>query len=370
MTADMGRRIRATREAAGWTIGRLAKAARIDAAVLEAFERGDEVSISTAAITRAARALGIPVSEWTSVEPTKASAAVYFRHTSVPDFYDADRVLVVAALAEAAVCHELRTILGAQCHPFSSERRVRSAPYQDGYRLARAVRMWMKNYDQPIEDVRSVLEDRFGVPVVHASLRTPSVAAFTVKQREPSMAAVVVNSRVPRSKGLAYERIDLAHELAHVLFDEPQGEFSLWIDLETDPSTPSPIEQRAKAFAAEFLAPERGLKRSIGMPHGSWSTSECVAGGQRVMDEFGLTPEVTANHLHNRGYVPEAHRTWLAGRLVRPTQPAVGRARLVERLAVAAVQRELISPMRARELLELSPWDELPDVGESSHVPP
>lgn len=372
VNGDIGNRVRVTREALGWSLERLAAAVRVDESRLSSFESDGSGSLSTAAVARMARALGVPLSTWLSPAMESPPPAIYFRQTSVPDFDAQDLPTITQALETAAAAQDLLRLLGREplLHRFTAEAPRGDKPYVRAYQLARAVRNELGQYDGPIVDMRRLLEDRLGVPVIDARLRIPSIAAVTTKGRDGKIAAVVINSACPRSKWTACERVDLAHELAHVLFDASAHAYGLWIDLDADLTAEAldnldrSVESRAKAFAAEFLAPERGLKRLLGEPQATTSTTVALDLAVRAMNEFGLSADVTANHLRNRGYIADEHREWVAQRLPRPSHPTVARSTLLERLVAEALARDIISGMRAREILGLTPWDDVPRDGE------
>jgi Zn-dependent peptidase ImmA (M78 family) len=207
-----------------------------------------------------------------------------------------------------------------------------------------------------------VLTDRF---------RTTRIQAVSVKQ-EPAAAIVLLNQANAGYRNPLRRRVDLAHELAHILFDEPNGSINVTVDSSTDVNrAPTeaghpPNEQRANAFAAELLIPLHGLRRLLGPPppKGNVSYADAFAVVQRVREEFKTPKEVAVNHLCWRGYVDQC----LHGTLIRAAYPRIGpaperyaRRSVIERRVILARRRGLITSMRARELLGLSVWDELPD---------
>lgn len=377
MNADVRERVRAAREALGWSRERLAADARVDVETLEGLEGGRKVPFTTAALGRIARVLGVPLSEFLSPGPQSPTPALYFRQLSVPDFASEDLPKVLRAIEIADAVRDLLRVLGREPlrHLFHPAKPRGDKPHAQAYQLARAVRDKLVNFDRPLGDLRSLIEDRFGVPVVEERLRTPSVAALTAKDQSGRLAAILINTASPRARWLAYQRIDLAHELAHVLFDAAEAAFALWIDRDAAQTVEAldvhtaASERRAKAFAAEFLAPEPGLRRLLGPAGGTTSTEAALDLATRAMHEFGLSPEVTANHLVNRRYVDEKLREWLAKQLPPPVAPVSNRASLLERLVAEAIERDAISEMRGREILGLTPWDDLPIRSGAADVP-
>src|SRR5260370_4621187 len=137
---------------------------------------------------------------------------------------------------------------------------VGAVAYAQGYELAQHVRQVLGIPVEALGSVSKLVEDEFGVPVLAGELHAPNLLALTAKGRDTNLAAVIVNGRRQ-----TYRRVDIAHELAHVLFDVPEKDIDYWIDLENDhESETSKTEQPAKAFAAEFLIPRKGLVEKFG----------------------------------------------------------------------------------------------------------
>jgi Zn-dependent peptidase ImmA (M78 family) len=129
-------------------------------------------------------------------------------------------------------------------------------------------------------------------------------------------------------------------------------------------------EQRARAFAAELLMPAEGLRRLLGQPQYVMGMAEAMDLVERTRTEF-LTPiEIAVNHLVNREYVWSEVREALIEKARRgessgdrcatgPNEPSA-KPDLLEQRVVEALNRDLITQGRARELLGLSAWDDLP----------
>jgi Zn-dependent peptidase ImmA (M78 family) len=129
---------------------------------------------------------------------------------------------------------------------------------------------------------------------------------------------------------------------------------------------PAPEEQRANAFAAELLIPLLGLKRLFGPPPTKAEVSYAAAFTrvQRAREEFKTPKEVAVNHLCWRGYIDQTLHDALIGAVYPHIDRAperYGRRAVLERRVILASRRDLITSMRARELLGLSVWDDLPD---------
>jgi Zn-dependent peptidase ImmA (M78 family) len=210
-----------------------------------------------------------------------------------------------------------------------------------------------------------VLVDRF---------RATRIQAVTVKQ-EPGAAAVILNQANEGFKNPLRRRVDLAHELGHVLFDELHHGIrvavDLGIELNRSPTASGhpPEEQRANAFAAELLIPLRGLVRLFGaqkLTKGAMSYAEAVDRVQQAREEFKTPAEVAVNHLCWRGYIDPSLRDALLSQKYPKTGPVRERymgAGVIQRRVLFALRQGHITASRARELLGLSVWDDLPGGG-------
>jgi Zn-dependent peptidase ImmA (M78 family) len=196
--------------------------------------------------------------------------------------------------------------------------------------------------------------------VFAAPFRAPHLVALTAKERASDLAAVIVNA-----SSTTHRRVDLAHELAHVLFDETVDEVGYWLDLEAHrEADASRSEQRARAFAAELLIPRRGLAELVGHAHEHVEARSSLAASmdltRRVGHHFHASPELTTNHLVNNGYISDALREEVSRAVTIPPFPASPRRPMLHRRLAEALEAGLITQMRAREMLGISARDPLP----------
>lgn len=361
MDFAVGSRIAETRKRAGLSLDELARRARVPAAALVALESGQPADVSTAAVARMARELDVDVSDWVGPPVHTSEPSLFFRQVGVPDFFHTDRGRVVEALQGArsiATVDALlqRTYRRAEFVPVE----VGAVPFEQGYELARRVRQVLGLPLDPLGSVSEIIEDAFGVPVFGGSLHAAHLVALTAKERTSNNAVVIVNTNFPGSR-----RVDLAHELAHVLFDEARQDIDYWLDTDDYERETSRSEQRAKAFAAELLIPRHGLIKNFGQAHDRVQTrnslDESKDLARRVGAHFRTPPELTTNHLVNNGYIAENLREEVLTSIAFPAvkQPAPRNPMLHRRLA-EALGAGLITQMRARELLGLSARDPLP----------
>ena len=367
--AQLASRLQQARLRANVELRQLAEAADVPLDALRSLEAGRETRISTAALARVERELHLPdMWLWSDDPPGSLEISMHFLHAGVADFLPVDEEAAREAVTIASVVRELDHALGRK--PLARLFEVRApgpVAWEDGYNRARQVRRALA--DRAITDENSPLpsnldlfiEDELGIPVLDETLATPSVIALTAKLGDVS--AIILNTAPSHATTNLGRRVVLAHELCHALFDEPAQQLGLWVErgLEEDIRRPGdPVEQRARAFAAELLLPKGGLRHLLGpapSAHvGADAAAELVS---RTVREFGATPRTAAFHLSNHGYIPE-HLKEAAAKQAVVLPPTTGREQLLVRRARAALHNGLISADRAREILGLSAWDTLP----------
>lgn len=371
---SIGQLLRDRRDALGLAVGQVAEEAHVSEERLLAFEAG-KGNITAAALDRVAHVLAVdPLALRELRLVPRPTATLFFQQfRTFADFrHDEDAPRVAVALERATNLLDVNVLLGR-----ASSVRARFEPEQasddaakDGYRLANRVRVTLGNEVGPIPDLVSLLEDTFDILVRVETLASSGVDALSVKDNESGAAALIVNRASERRANPSAIRVDLAHELSHVLFDPANGRVNLVVDEDgQENKTVTRAEQRARAFAAELLMPAEGLRRLLGQPRYAMGMAEAMDLVERTRAEFVTSIEITVNHLVNREYVWGALREALIKKarsgvssddrgdlgLVRLS----GRPDLLERRVLEALDRDLITQERARELLGLSVWEDL-----------
>lgn len=345
----------------------LAEAAGIEAAALEAYERQGK-GLSLSAVTRIARFFGVePVALLRAEAGVEDSLRVHFNQSGPHDFYLDDQQVLAGSMQRARSLLEVNQILSdvEDLRGRLIPEPVGGTPHEDGYRLARKVRALLKNETGLLANLGSLLEVSFSICVSDAELRQERIQAVSMKQRD-GVASIVLNSSNKGFGSLMWRRVNLAHELCHILFDEPRSGFDLVADYGepgrcfSDGSTPN--EQRAKAFAAELLIPLAGLEQILGSPYQANKETTALLRIRDVRESFHTTYEVALYQLINQGYLSHSLRDRLLRRWPEEEDPPAqeriesalpGRVR-------SAWERRLITDLRARELLDLSVWVPLP----------
>ncbi|MDV6270678.1 ImmA/IrrE family metallo-endopeptidase [Rhodococcus globerulus] len=141
---------------------------------------------------------------------------------------------------------------------------------------------------QPLGDLIALIEQTTGIDVAVLDVG-PDEHGLTMRDRTRSAVFIAV----ARTKHPMRQRSTLAHELAHVVFED-------WAD---DPHTGTARphhEIRADAFARHLLIPADGVKQLVGeRPADLGMLSACV-------QLFGVSPAVAAIAMHNAGRIDSA----------------------------------------------------------------
>jgi Zn-dependent peptidase ImmA (M78 family)/transcriptional regulator with XRE-family HTH domain len=295
----------------------LSKRSSVPESALAAFEQGAP-ALTTGQLDEVARALSLdPTALLNGREVARPVPSIFLRHEPLQDFDNRDETVLDAALEQGRTLAQLRALLREPATALqegvferSAPRNDRpDAPAQEGYRLAVAARRWLNDTAGPLSDVAVLLEHRFGIAVVVRSMETARVTAASVRSQDAG--GVVLNSRdLQRLGNPLLARVYLSHELCHVLFDQAEKGLQIVIDMATDRKARA-AEQRARAFAAEFLLPLQGLVQLLGDPRGVGEASTASDLVARARSHFGTSHEITANHLCNLNFVDMRLRDWL-----------------------------------------------------------
>ena len=170
--------------------------------------------------------------------------------------------------------------------------------WRAGYTLAGHARERLGIDLEPIESMRELVEGRLGIPIIQVELPREIAGATISSHGERGIVLNVAG----RNSNVWIRRTTLAHELAHILFD-PEEELShVRVDsyeqvarnAEHDDQLPDNVEQRANAFAVEFLAPREAVKQLVRSP-----AQVSAASIERVMSDFGIGRAAARFHVGN-----------------------------------------------------------------------
>ncbi|MFY9343266.1 MAG: XRE family transcriptional regulator [Planctomycetota bacterium] len=341
----------------------------VDASVVQHLEAGMP-DVTVAALETIARALQVDhVALRRGVIVARPRPSVFLRHSPLQDFHPDDATTLDLVLDHARSRNVLTSLLGDDVGLFPrsivSTRTVAAdkplAPAFQGYHLARELRTQLGLATEPIVDVRELAEVTLGVAVLTRQLLTLGSSAMAVKAGEA--AAIVLAPGATTSQA----RVWLAHEICHALFDADTGGTHVVVDFVTDKKTHQ-AEQRARAFAAEFLLPADGLRQIFGPPQSIQGTDAATKIVGKARDHFGATWQVTANQVCNQEFVDKSLREWLEqmppttpGSVWTATLPQVGGPSIrVSGLVRRAHEAGLITDSEARAVLGIDPLGMLP----------
>lgn len=177
------------------------------------------------------------------------------------------------------------------------DKRYAPRAYEIGYGLARITRRKFLGLedDQPIESMRSVVQECFGIPLVQQSMN-PQLAGATLANG--SRRGILVNERGMNSN-VWVRRMTICHELGHLLWDPDENLQQVCVDqyaeLEQNEqfSHRDPAEIRANAFAIAFLAPPIGVQAIADR------NKDIVDGLMEVIGNYGISPTAARYHFSN-----------------------------------------------------------------------
>lgn len=210
---------------------------------------------------------------------------------------------LVAALAEAAWIIERQQSLSARMGltpskvlaEFSPDNGYEFPTYLEGYRLAEQARLNIGlKLDEPIPNVRRLIEDRLTIPLIEAPLGQ-RFAGATIANADHR--GIVVNTE-GANQNVWVRRMTLAHELGHLLWDPTERLDRLMVDSYDDIEKGGitgndPVEIRANAFAIAFLAPPNAVKQLVDREN---EPEEAVS---KLSDRFGISVTASTRHIEN-----------------------------------------------------------------------
>lgn len=378
MLAVIGAAVKRARRRRQWSLPELAAASGVPADLLEALEAGGK-GLSTTALDRIADALSLdPSALLKGREVRRDRPSVFLRHAPIADFDDRDQSSLDDALEQGRLLRGLGAMLEVPAGrwrsgaflPCDVGSDTPARPALEGYDLAHRVRSALSCPQEPLGDLREVLEVQFEIAVLVRVLESLHVTAVSVRATDG--AAVVLNhGDSERAHNPLLARVHLCHELCHVLFDRSEGGLHIVVDEEAD-RKPLLAEKRARAFAAELLLPRSGLVSLLGEPRAVSDPAGALDLIARARCRFATPHEIAANHLHNHGFTDPALRE----RLVAAKTPWRGESpptslpsydepsRLLRERVRLAHEAERITDGEARAALGVDvlaplPWDVL-----------
>jgi Zn-dependent peptidase ImmA (M78 family) len=264
--------LRKSREDRGLTVDDIAKATKLDVSEIVGAEDVRKTN-SIQLLEKLAMTLGLDETRLSFRALTEESEKLGIRLRQLKNSNPAFSPSTVVAFDEAAWVIQKQLLLsdwlGEKVNlsklGFEPDSRYGDKQYpawRHGYDLARATRERLGiNKKEPIESLRTIVETRLKIPVVHLSLPI-QFAGATISPGSARGIAVNVNGS---NQNVWIRRATIAHELAHLLWDPDSKLNTLVVDtfeaMESQPPHMKEkegdfVEARANAFAIEFLAPQ------------------------------------------------------------------------------------------------------------------
>lgn len=359
----------------------LAERAGLSLEVLAALEDG-RPGVTLSQLGRVAAALELDEGALLDGElRARPRPALFFRQGTWQDYRHDDDEVFEVVMEQARACAALREVLppthglrlrkrGFEPKPVGGASPVEAA--REGYALARSVRDRLGQPDRPLGDLCALLEKQFDAPIWVSSLASP-VPAVSIVDADRVAVAIVLNANDPgRAENPLVDRVHLAHELCHVLFDESEpGAIHLVLEHARDNSGDL-VEARARGFAAELLIPKRGMRALFGEPRRVTDEGRARDLVRRAREHFVTPWEIAAFHLGNHHFIDKdlseviaRGRTYggaaPATRLTLPTAGAPPRV-LCDRVR-RAWEEGRITDGQARAALTMAAGDPLPFTG-------
>lgn len=366
---DLGMAMAHLRSLSGLSIADCAARSETTRETLAAAERGD---IAPAALGGVSKLFALGEEEFREgmVSPVEGvlGTTVFLLHGAYQDFDARDLGVLDRAMRAARSMSALAAAADVEGGA-SLRRRLELVPVppagpmpadaaRQGHRLARAVRARLRLGGEPIEDMRVLLEEQFGIAVLVDEIVSDDLrAASILDAHRAAAAAVLASNDIDRAKNPALARVYLAHELGHLLFD-PGAPGSVRVVLDDRPNgrphhvvpgvnRVALLESRAKGFAAELLIPLEGVRALMGAQSRPLSALKAARDAvAKVREHFGTPWEIATYHLVNLNVIEKEALTLdlLQGK------PAALQARYETTLPDAAA-----TPLLLHELLAVQP---------------
>ena len=278
-TEELGRRLRAAREARGLTQHAVADALGLPRTAVTQLEAGRR-SVSTLELTRLSQLYVRSVTDFLQERAGDEDGDVLVALYRVAPGLERDPSTHEQVARYVSLCREgvtLERLLGTErrAGPPSYETRVpRSSggAVAQGERAAEQERRRLGIGSAPIADVSELIASQ-GIWASGVELPNMMSGLFL---RHPSIGlAILVNSSHPRGR----KRFSFAHEYAHALLDRDRN-----ITVSSTDNSSEMVERRANAFAAAFLMPRSGVYEALrsldkGLPSRQAQTVFDVASG-------------------------------------------------------------------------------------------
>ena len=343
-----GERLKLARKRAGLSLQALSErvSPSISAQAISKYE-GGKMMPSSSVLLGLGKALGVSLDFLMSGQVAELSGVEFRKHskTSAKDRANTE-ALVIEKLEDYLAIEDILD-LEQPADPFVEVRCDAVGSSEEIERKARELRRNWELGNDPIR-ITDLLEKK-GIKVIEADLpeRFDGLACAVKRVGDkPDTDVVVISSRT----NIERKRFNLAHELAHRVIKDVADPASL------------KLEKAMHRFAGAFLAPADHLRKEVGEDRHGITYHELI----RLKRYYGMSAAAMLIRLRDVGLLPEAtvdyaFRTY--ARAWRTDEPspiedgqglgAFEKPLRFERLVYRALGEEMISPVRAAQLLKV-----------------
>ena len=283
---ELGRRLRAAREARGHSQQAIAGALGLPRTAITQMEAGNR-SVMTLELTKLAELYLYPVSHFLQETAQEENDDVLLALLRVAPGLETDPAIHDEVARCVRLCREgvsLERVLGksSRSGPPKYEVRVPRSSWEavaQGEQTAAQERQRLGIGYAPIADVSELIASQ-GIWASGVGLPAAMSGVFLC---HPSIGfSILVNSSHPRGR----KRFSYAHEYAHALLDRERS-----VAISNTGNSLQVVERRANAFAAAFLMPRNGVYEALrsldkGLPSRQEQTVFDVASGGHLDAEF------------------------------------------------------------------------------------
>ena len=335
----VGQRILQARRARGFSQRELAaRTGDISAQAISLYENGEDMP-SSPVLIRLASALGVGTDYFFRTVSVDLGQPAYRKHCSLPQTeMKAVECRVIDALERYL---EVEALLGLHVDNQFELPAALNEPVggvEDAERRADELRSFWRIGTDALNNLTELLEDH-GIKVVfvRADNRFDGCA-----YREGSVPVIAVNRDMPGDR----MRLDMAHELGHLVLSFPEG-------------TPGKEQEKAAfRFAGAFLVPADMAKQELGLKRSNLSVFELLS----LKHKYGISMQAWVRRARDLNIISEAlygklfrefvMRGWRIREPGEPLRREESDRQL--RLVVRAYSSRLISESRGAKLLGMS----------------
>ena len=309
----LGLQLKAGREASGLTQGEVAKEMKFARTTLVAIEKGER-RVTSRELACFAKLYRKNLSDWLGAKSEAMPLVPQFRSTTRQATETKAIMKSVSELEELSRNYlELEKMAGfspSKQFPQTYQHRIPGASAeQRGEEVAAQERARLSLGDNPIQDLRSVLEDTIGIRIFYLDL--PSAVGGIYAFSEELGACMAINRLHPATRA----NWSLAHEYGHFLSTRTQADVSFSSGSHWGKSVD---EKFADSFAKHFLMPRDGVNQALSdqvLSHGRGVT---VADVLSLSHRFRVSAEAMFRRLEELKRLPLGTWDKLRGQQFQP----------------------------------------------------